>query len=298
MMVVMNMEAVVINMAKGIDTRCIECFQKTYLRLRKKYFFTKQQSKEFSEFMQKLMEDKDVLSSPEIQRELHHKLYELSGVTDPFYEEKKQSNHIALNLYKYWKQKLSVSENPFNMALRLSIAGNIMDFGANHSFNIFKTIEDVFVTKFAIDHSELLKERISKAKNILYLGDNAGEIVFDKLFIETIHNRNVCFVVKGSPIINDVTMDDAYEVNMHDVADVISNGYDAPSTVLKKSSLLFQEMFKSADLIISKGQGNLEGLLNENDSRIFFLLTVKCEVIAESIGVQKGSFVVYNQSKL
>jgi len=128
----------------------------------------------------------------------------------------------------------------------------------------------------------------------LYLGDNAGEIVFDKLFIRTINHRNLTYVVRGGPIINDATMEDAEYTGMNKVANVISNGFDAPSTVPSESSRQFQQYFSKADIIISKGQGNLEGLLPLNDKRIFFLLMVKCDVMAELLGVDKESFVVFN----
>ncbi|MCX6234114.1 MAG: ARMT1-like domain-containing protein [Bacteroidetes bacterium] len=240
------------------------------------------------------MAESENLSSPELQRKLQHRFSLFSGVDDPFADEKKRSNLIALDLYKQWQPKVIKSENPFDMALRLAIAGNIMDFGANHNFNIHETIEKVLHADFAIDHSSLLKQRISAAKSILYLGDNAGEIVFDKLFLEILMNHNVTYAVKGGPIINDVTIFDASEVEIDNAADVISNGYDAPSTVLEKSSQEFKDRFNSADLIISKGQGNLEGLISLNDKRIFFLLMVKCDVIAELLWAPVGSFVVYN----
>ena len=105
---------------------------------------------------------------------------------------------------------------------------------------------------------------------------------------------NVTFAVRGAPALNDVTLEDAYQVEMDKVARVISNGNDVASTIVKECSSEFQEIFQEADLIISKGQGNLEGLIYQNDPRIFFLLVAKCDVIAQLLGVEKGSFVVYN----
>lgn len=137
-------------------------------------------------------------------------------------------------------------------------------------------------------------EAIASANLILYLGDNAGEIVFDKLFIETINHPNLVYVVRGAPVINDATMEDAEYIGMSSITKVISNEYKAPSTIPYKSGKIFQGYFEEADLIISKGQGNLEGLLPLNDGRIFYLLMVKCFVIAEFLKVKKDSYVVYN----
>ncbi|MFH2143543.1 MAG: ARMT1-like domain-containing protein [Bacteroidota bacterium] len=276
------------------DLRCIDCFKKTYERLLDKFLFSSSQKTEFSKYFNSLMAKDRYLPSQELQRKLQHKLCLITGVDDLFIEEKKQCNQIALDLYKYWQPKVIQSENPFEMALRLSIAGNIMDYGASQSFNIQETIENVLHADFAIDHKSLLKQRINSAKEILYLGDNAGEIVFDKLFIEILMHKNITYAVKGGPIINDATISDAFEIGMDKTANVISNGYDAPSTILEKSSQEFLDHFNSADIIISKGQGNLEGLISLNDKKIFFLLMVKCDVIAELLDVPVNSIVVYN----
>jgi uncharacterized protein with ATP-grasp and redox domains len=278
-----------------MDNRCKTCFTNSYDRLLKKNPLSGCQSLEFCAFFSRLMDNGENIATAEIQRELQHKLRELNGVIDPYYKEKQSSNRIALKLYNEWKPKVLVSCDPFNLALRLAIAGNIMDYGANQVFDVHKTIKKVLNSDFAIDHSIMLKQRIKEAKRILYLGDNAGEIVFDKLFIETIMHPDLVFAVKDAPVLNDVTIQDAKEVGMYEVADVISNGYDASSTLLEKCSKEFLDVYRSADVIISKGQGNLEGLIDEKDPRIFFLFMVKCDVIAERVGVEKGSFVVYNQ---
>jgi uncharacterized protein with ATP-grasp and redox domains len=278
----------------AIDIRCKACFENNFKRLTEKFEFSGSQLESFSFFFKELMDESENMLSAEIQRQLQKKLYELKGIVDPYVQEKEESNQLALKLYDSWKPRVLDSENPFNLALRLAIAGNIMDFGANPQFNIHETIELVLKSEFAVDHSSELKEKIKSAQSILYLGDNAGEIVFDKLFIETMMHPYITYAVKGGPVINDITIEDANKINMNGVADVISNGYDAPSTILEKSSDEFLSQYNSAELIISKGQGNYEGLINQKDPRIFFLLMVKCDVIAELLGVIKGSFVVFN----
>jgi hypothetical protein len=279
---------------QGIDQRCQDCFLQTYLRLFDKFNISVQQQKEFLFFFRKSMASDTFGTTPEIQRELSEKFRLLSGINDLFALEKKESNSLAGMLYQEWKPKVLTSPDSFDMALRLAIAGNIMDYGAANSFDIHETIEHVLSVKFAIDKTKQLKQRISQAKSILYLGDNAGEIVFDKLFIEVLRHPDLTYVVRGGVTLNDATLEDAETVGMMSVANVITNGFDAPSTVLEKSSDEFLAYFQSADLIISKGQGNLEGLIHEKDSRCFFLLMVKCEVMAEFLNVDKGSIVVLN----
>jgi hypothetical protein len=202
-------------------------------------------------------------------------------------------------MYPGFKKMVFDSGNSFETAMRLAIAGNIIDYGVSDHFDLQEALDKVLFSGFAIDHSAELEKAAAKAKTILYLGDNAGEIVFDKLFIETMMHPNLWFAVRGSPVINDATMEDARYVGMDEVAHVIPNGYDAPSTLLEHCSAEFRELFDRADLIISKGQGNLEGLLdNQTEREIYFLLMVKCDVVADVLGVPKGSFVVCNRRLL
>lgn len=230
--------------------------------------------------------------SPEITRDILSRLSDFSDVADPYESEKKAGNNEMMERYAEFQQLVAESENPFDTALRLAVAGNIIDFGPNHRFDVGKTIETVLHSDFAIDHSEQLKGAISKAKTILYLGDNCGELVLDKLFLETIDHPNVYFAVREKPVLNDATEKEAREIGIHKVAKIISNGDDAPSTLLHRVSPKFMDIYNSADLIISKGMGNYEGLMFETDPRLFYLLMIKCQVIGEKIGAKKGDFVV------
>ncbi|MDX1285517.1 MAG: ARMT1-like domain-containing protein, partial [Draconibacterium sp.] len=220
------------------------------------------------------------------------KLKEESKVSDPYEREKQESNHELLKRYYEFKKKVEDSDNPFDTALRFAIAGNIIDFGPTHKFDVNETIEQVFSSPFAIDDSKTLKDEIEKAKTILYLGDNCGEIVLDKLFLATIKHPNIIYAVREKPVLNDATMKEAIEVGIPEVARVFSNGDDTPSTLLHRVSPEFKKIYYSADLIISKGMGNYEGLMNENDPSLFFLLMVKCPVIGKKVGAKKGDFVV------
>jgi len=230
--------------------------------------------------------------SPEITRNLLARLREYSTVEDPYLKEKQEGNNMMLERYDEFRERIRNSENPHDTALRLAIAGNIIDFGPTNHFDVEGTIEKVLNSHFAIDHSHQLQEEIKKAKTILYLGDNCGEIVLDKLFLETIGHPDVWFAVRETPVLNDATEKEAREVGIHHVAKIISNGDDAPSTLLNRISPEFKEIYQKADLIISKGMGNYEGLMFETDPRLFFLLMVKCPVIGRKIGAEKGNFVV------
>jgi len=120
---------------------------------------------------------------------------------------------------------------------------------------------------------------------------------YSAIYLGAIGHPDVTFAVRNGFALNDATVQDAEEIGINSVARVISNGFDAPSTILAKCNAEFLAIYHSVDLIISKGQGNLEGLIHEKDPRIFFLLMVKCEVMAELLNVKKGSFVVFNQNE-
>jgi len=275
------------------DYRCFFCFARAFERLIEKGNLQPKEKKQFANDMFGLFNDvKYDFSIPMVSRELHVLLKQYSNNPDPYKEEKNQSNDLVLGMYPELKDIVFQSDNYFNTALRLAIAGNIIDFGISNTFDLHSTIDKVLNSDFAIDDSIRLKQALSEAKTVLYLGDNCGEIVFDKLFIETIMHPNLIYAVRGVPVINDVTLEDAKYVGMDLVADVISNGYDAPSTLLEHCSTEFLEVFNRADVIISKGQGNLEGLLGKTQKEVYFLLMVKCEVIADVLGVKKGDFVV------
>ena len=278
------------------DLRCVECQYKSFERLMNKFQMDESLRNEFVDFYNKEIRGLAVKTTPEIHRVLNREFCRLISNNDPYSEEKQVSNRLMLQLYKHFRTEVLEAMNPFKTALKLSIAGNIMDYGVAQDFDIHKTIDTVLGADFAIDHSVELEKRFKSAKKILYLGDNAGEIVFDKLFIELIMHPGLTFAVRGSAVLNDALEIDAREVGMDMVADVINNGYDAPSTVLSECSPEFLEVYNEADLIISKGQGNFEGLMDENDPRIFFLLMVKCDVVAEKMSVPQGSFVVYNKT--
>jgi len=279
------------------DHRCFFCFTRAFEKLLEKANISNEEKNSFTLDMINLYRNKwDELLSPEFSRELHGILRSYTHNPDPYRQEKKQNNDQALAMLPDLEKIVQQSNDPYNTSLRLAIAGNIIDFAASDNFNLQATIDKALTAELAIDHSKQLEQKLKNAKLVLYLGDNAGEIVFDKLFIETIKHHDLVYVVRGAPVINDATLEDAEYIGMENAAVVISNECDAPSTIVHKSGKVFRQYFEKADLIISKGQGNLEGLVPLNDKRIFFLLMVKCNVIAELLNVKKESFVVYNTS--
>lgn len=232
---------------------------------------------------------------PEIGREVYRIISKRTGIKDPYRKIKEKYTRQALSLYPELKKLINSSEDRLMTAIRISIAGNIIDFGANFDFDLKKDVGTILSQDFSINHYREFCEALDKARKVLYLADNAGETVFDRFLIEEI-NKPVIYVVRAHPIINDATREDALLAGIDKVAEIVSSGCDAPGNILKFCSDEFLKIYRSADLIISKGQGNYEGLSDE-DRPIFFLLKTKCHVIARDIGIDEGSIVLMKASK-
>jgi len=227
---------------------------------------------------------------PEIGKEMYTLIAQMTKVSDPYKTIKQECTQKALRMYPEVKRRIKESSHRLEMAVRAAVAGNIIDFGAYAEFDFHKDLETVFTQDFAINDLPEFQEAVKKARRIMYIGDNAGETVFDRLLIEEM-NKPTQFVVREKPIINDAVYQDAVEAGLDKAAEIISSGSDAPGNILSLCSDEFLEAYNQADLIISKGQGNYEAL-SEESRPIFFLLKAKCPVIATDIGVPQGSIVL------
>lgn len=227
---------------------------------------------------------------PEIGREAYRIIAEKTGIVDPYETLKKQCTRQALALYPMLKERIASSGDRLLTAVRMAIAGNVIDFGANLDFDLDKDLAVLLSQELAVDHSEDFRYALQKARRILYLADNAGETVFDRLLIEEL-GKPVVYAVREKPIINDAVFEDALASGLDDVSEILSSGTDAPGTILNLCSEDFLKIFRSVDLIISKGQGNYEGL-SEESRPVFFLLKAKCGVIARDIGAEQGDLIL------
>ena len=233
-------------------------------------------------------------SPPAIGQQIHRLIRKLIGNNDPYRELKRRSNRLALRMCAGLKERVKTSKDPLETAVRLAIAGNIIDLGVKTSIkesDIEKIINDSLTADFDSGQIEEFRNAVSQAEKILYLADNAGEIVFDRLLIEQLPCENITFVVRAGPIINDATVEDAQIAGLTDIVEVIDNGSDAPGTILESCSEDFRSRFAGADLIIAKGQGNYETLSDVNKN-IFFILKAKCPVIARDLDCEVGEMIL------
>lgn len=230
------------------------------------------------------------LTPAETGQIVYREVKKVTGVSDPYKALKKAHIREAKVLVPQLKKMVEQSDDPLLTAIRIAIAGNVIDLGINKTFDLVKDVEKILAQDFAIFDYDSFRQQLDGAQNVLYLGDNCGESVFDKILIEQI-NKPVTFAVRSAPIINDVTMEEAIESGLDEVASLMESGCVAPGTILSQCTDTFMEAYHHADLIISKGQGNYEGL-SEADRPIFFLLKAKCHVIAKDLGVHEGDIVL------
>ena len=248
-----------------------------------------------------LMELRLDVTPPEIARKAHRLIREISENPDPYADKKHEYNERALALLPRLRVQVEQADDPLNLAVRLSIAGNVIDFGAMASgFDFDREWKNADKARFGVSDYEAFKTDILKARSILYLGDNAGEIAFDRLLVEVlkqISKAKITFVVRGEPVLNDATLEDARFVALDRLVPVVDNGNDAPGTVLSEVRPEVRTLFEGADVIIAKGQGNYETLSDE-PGNIYFLFQIKCPVIGQSAGAEVGNYMLKGSALL
>ncbi|MCD4790765.1 MAG: ARMT1-like domain-containing protein [Bacteroidales bacterium] len=270
---------------------CLPCFMEQALRAGRMATDDEKKIKELLDSLGCIIKDIPMEDSPPaIAVIIYQKIREIIGVNDPYKKIKESNIKEALALYPELKKIVNNSDNKLLTAVRLSIAGNIIDFGINKKFNLVEDIRRILIQDFGIFHFDEFVKQLEKAESILYLGDNAGESVFDKILIEEL-GKPVTYAVRDIPVINDVTIEDAIASGLDEVAEIISAGTTAPGIILNLCNDVFLEKFNNADMIISKGQGNYEGLSNV-DRSVFFLLKAKCHVIANDLNVKEDDIIL------
>ena len=233
------------------------------------------------------------LSPPAMARSIHRRIRQETGCTDPYHAVKQRFNRFALSVLPDLERQVRAAEDPLEMAVRLAIAGNIIDVGVHGHIDERLVRDTIAESVHAPIHGDIdsLRAAIARADSFLYLTDNAGEIVFDRLLIQQLPAGRVTVCVKGLPVLNDATLEDAREAGLTEIARVIDNGLDVPGTIVAESSASLQTAFRDADLVIAKGQGNFE-TLNDSSRKIFFLFKAKCPLVARIANRPLGSMML------
>ncbi|WP_415397452.1 damage-control phosphatase ARMT1 family protein [Sulfurimonas sp. CS5] len=232
---------------------------------------------------------------PEIASYVYEKMAEIANKTDLYDEVKALSSKKALSFVPLLKEKLLSTDNKLLTATKIAVAGNVIDLAAAVEFDLAEELLKVFDTEFAHNDFDLLQEKLLTAKTVLLIGDNVGEHIFDYLFIETLQELfpdvKYSYMVRGNPIINDVTMKEAKEAGFDELCELVDSGVNTPGFVYGRANSYSKKLFDSVDLVISKGMGNYECLSPSHRKDICFLLKVKCDVVANSLNKTVGDIV-------
>lgn len=250
--------------------------------------------------MQRVLHALATMNGPECSSDMIQRAFgvirEVGGVHDPLENVKSYCLDVALRAYPELKHTLDEAERRFDTAVRIAMAGNIIDHhlrvpGRLDNLALFRSIEDALTRPLAVDHVGLLEAAIPKAERILYLSDNAGETVCDRILIEEMPIKRITYAVKSVPVTMDATLRDAAMAGLTDRVKVVEVDTDHPCMDPTRSSGAFPGLFEEADLVIAKGQGNMQ-VLQGLDKNIFFLARVRCKVKAQAFRVSVGDFLV------
>jgi damage-control phosphatase, subfamily I len=277
---------------------CLPCFTRQVSRTLAYAGVNGDEGQQISREAERIIEGASFDQAPARISTLLHRLIRTATGVDPYRNVKETYNRIALDQLPGLRSLAAADADAavrLASAVRAAIAGNIIDFGIYDRVDLSRSVSETFGLPLPQPAFRKFSEAVGAARNVLYLCDNAGEIVFDRILIELLRQqgKQVTAVVKGVPVINDATMEDARAAGLAESADrVIDNGNDGIGTLLELCSDEFREAYRGADLIISKGQANYETLAPERDGRTFYLFKVKCSVVAEALGKQEGDIVL------
>lgn len=270
---------------------CYPCILRQALNAARRSHADRQQIADVLHKALKVLDGLPVNSTPpEVGLAVHQLVRQVTGVYDPYRQAKIQNTQQALALYPRLKELVRQSSQPLDTAIRLSIAGNIIDLGVKDvTGDLWQTVERVLHEPYAIDDTKIFIEKMKDASYILFISDNAGETVFDRVLVEEI-KIPVIYAVKSEPVINDATIEDARAAGIDNCAKIIRNGNAAPGTVLSLCSAEFLALYQDASVVIAKGQGNYESLSDAGE-KVFCLLQAKCPVIAQDLHTAVGGII-------
>jgi uncharacterized protein with ATP-grasp and redox domains len=280
----------------NIDLTCVECIINQSKRVGETLKVDEKTAQELINHTKELSKDFSFLKTPpEVATPVYKDMAKILKTDDIYLDIKQASTKKALSFLPVLEERLLKTDDKFTTALKIAVAGNVIDLASEVMFDLQKELDKIFELDFDIDDSLELKKLLENAKEVVVLGDNVGEHLFDKLFIEILkelyQNIKFYYFVRGEPIINDVTLKEAKEIDFDEVCEVVDSGVPTPGFVYNLATPKAKELFDRCDVVISKGMGNYECLSPSHKSPIAFLLKVKCSVVASSLFKEVGDIV-------
>lgn len=253
-----------------------------------------EQIKRYQDEVQEIVKNSDGYTTPQVSEKMNALRQEIFGSVMDYTEIKKHYNQLMLDYFPYMEEKVDAAENHLKMAIQYAMVGNYIDFGALENVNereLKEKLDEAVNIQIDSLMLEAFGEDILHAKRLVYFTDNCGEIVTDKLLISALREINpnlyITVIVRGKPVLNDATLEDARDVHMEEVAQkVMGNGTGMPGNVIGAISKEAMDEVESADVLISKGQGNYEGLSGCGLNMYYFFLC-KCEMFVRRFEVEQ-----------
>lgn len=262
----------------NIKPDCLSCLFDQALKVTKLLDLDDATSKKvFDKTAQVLMDHSMTSTPPQIAKDIYQGISDIIGDEDPVARAKERATKEALKVDTSFIHTIPD-------ALKMAVIGNVIDFGSQEQFSLNEMIQSHFHRSFALDDTPTFIKELQHAKELIIIADNVGEHIFDKLLIETIKKRydiQVHYFVRGKPIINDITLQEA--TLLDDCANIVDTGVETPGYDLEEANNKSLEIFSRADIVLAKGMGNFESLYKVANRRIYFLFVVKCTVVAEAI---------------
>ena len=286
------------------DKECLECCRKKVEGLLDQYRASESIRTAVLSGTEKILAQGEEQSAPVLMAEVFSCVEKYLAVTDAYETPKRKYNQILIEQEQKLKEEIMEAEDPFLAGLQCAVTGNYIDFGAMSDVNEEKLYELLLARPdIRLDQEEVetLRTEIEKAGKLVYITDNAGEIVLDKVFIELLQrwypDLEIRVIVRGVPVLNDATYMDAEVVGLTKIAQVLPNGTDVPGTPLDEISQEALKEVKEADLCIAKGQGNFE-TLRGCGLNIYYLFLCKCSLFVKKFNVQRFSPVLSNEKRI
>lgn len=280
----------------NIDSACISCIINQSAKVASAIGASSELSKRLTDTVEQMSKSFSYDDTPPaIASYVYEEMSRLAQKPDLYDDVKELSTKKALSFVPHLTDKIGISKDKLLTATKIAVAGNVIDLAAEVEFDLDEELEKIFHTDFACDDFLKMEHELSCASSVLIIGDNAGEHIFDKLFVQTLKElypqAAFYYMVRGVPIINDVTMQEAIEAGLDEVCEIVDSGVNTPGFTYSRANAYAQKLFDGADLIISKGMGNYECMSPSHRSGICFLLKVKCGVVAASLQKEVGDII-------
>jgi len=279
-----------------ITQECVSCIINQSLKVADAIGADESLTQELRSSVERMSSDFSfALSPPEVASDVYEMMAKIAKKDDIYDEVKVLSTQKARSFIPFLQEKLQKSENKLLTATKIAVAGNVIDLAAAVEFDLQEELDKIFHTEFAYNDFEAFRDELALANSVVILGDNVGEHIFDYMFLEVLKELypHIYFIymVRGNPIINDVTMYEAKEAGFDNICELVDSGVNTPGFAYNRANSSAQELFDKADLVISKGMGNYECLSPSHRGNICFLLKVKCNVVAIAIGREVGDII-------